>query len=63
MSSTSPSSDWRAELLITGPLRDQKFQGLVRDIVRRKVVIRGLVFHYANTMRFLWLVNLNRPSA
>jgi hypothetical protein len=44
--------------LITGPLRDKKFWGLLRDIATRKVVIKGLLSHYANTLRFLWLVNV-----
>jgi hypothetical protein len=43
---------------ITGPLSDRKFWGLVRDIVLRRVVIKGLISHYINTMRFLWLVNV-----
>jgi hypothetical protein len=46
--------------LITGPLRSKKFWGLLRDIALRRVVIRGLLFHYVNTMRFLWLVNVRR---
>jgi hypothetical protein len=46
--------------LITGPLRDRKFWGLLGDIARRRVVIRGLITHYVNTMRFLWLVNVHR---
>jgi hypothetical protein len=47
-------------ILITGPLRDKKFWRLLRDIASRKVVIKGLLSHYANTMRFLWLVNVRR---
>jgi hypothetical protein len=46
--------------LITGPLGDRRFWGLLRDIAVRRVVIKGLVSHYANTMRFLWLVNVRR---
>ncbi len=46
--------------LITGPLGDRKFWGLLRDIAFRKVVIKGLLSHYSNTMRFLWLVNVRR---
>ena len=44
--------------LIVGPLTDRNFWGLVGDLVRRRVVIKGLLTHYLNTMRFLWLVNL-----
>lgn len=44
--------------LITGPLKDSSFWGLLGDIAKRKVVIKGLLSHYANTMRFLWVVNL-----
>lgn len=44
--------------LITGPLRSPKFWGLLGDIATRKVVIKGLISHYVNTMRFLWLVNV-----
>lgn len=45
-------------VLITGPLRDKAFWALLRDIATRKVVIKGLISHYANTHRFLWLVNV-----
>ncbi|MEW6470785.1 MAG: hypothetical protein AB1679_00765 [Actinomycetota bacterium] len=45
-------------VLITGPLRDKKFWGLLGDIATRKVVIKGLISHYVNTLRFLWLVNV-----
>jgi hypothetical protein len=44
--------------LITGPLRGPRLWGLLADLARRKVVIGGLVSHYLNTMRFLWLINL-----
>ena len=44
--------------LITGPLKDRSFWALLGDIAKRKVVIKGLLSHYANTMRFLWVVNL-----
>lgn len=46
--------------LITGPLGDQMFWGLLRDIATRNVVIKGLLVHYVNTLRFLWLVNVRR---
>jgi hypothetical protein len=46
--------------LITGPLRSGQFWQLLRDIALRRVVIKGLLSHYANTMRFLWLVNVRR---
>ena len=44
--------------LITGPLRGPRLWSLLRDIATRKVVIKGLIRHYANTMRFLWLINV-----
>lgn len=44
--------------LITGPLRGPRLWSLLRDIAGRKVVIKGLLRHYANTMRFLWLINV-----
>lgn len=44
--------------VIIGPVGSAKFWNLLKDIVTRKVVIKGLVSHYVNTMRFLWLVNL-----
>jgi hypothetical protein len=44
--------------LITGPLKDRQFWALLGDIAKRKVVIKGLLSHYVNTMRFLWVVNL-----
>jgi len=50
--------------VLAGPFRDAKFLGLVRDILVRKVRIGGLLTHYLNTMRFLWLVNVRRePGA
>lgn len=45
--------------LITGPLRDRRFWGVVGDLARRKIVIQGLISHYLNTMRFLWLINVH----
>lgn len=45
-------------VMITGPLRDKKFWALLKDIATRKVVIKGLISHYPNTLRFLWLVNV-----
>lgn len=48
--------------LIIGPLGDGTFWRLLRDIALRRVVIKGLIFHYLNTMRFLWLVNVRRPT-
>ena len=45
-------------VLITGPLGEERFWRLLGDIARRRVVIKGLIRHYANTMRFLWLVNV-----
>ncbi|MDQ1505364.1 MAG: hypothetical protein QOD57_3091 [Actinomycetota bacterium] len=44
--------------LITGPLRGPRLWSLLRDIAARRVVIGGLLRHYANTMRFLWLINV-----
>jgi hypothetical protein len=44
--------------LITGPVKDKVFQGLVRDIATRRVRIGGLLRHYPSVMRFLWLVNV-----
>jgi hypothetical protein len=44
--------------LITGPLRDKAFWHLLGDIATRKVIIKGLLTHYLNTLRFLWVVNL-----
>jgi hypothetical protein len=46
------------QVLITGPLRAKPFQTVVRDMASRKLQIGGLVRHYANAMRFLWLVNV-----
>ena len=44
--------------LITGPLGDKKFWNLLKDIATRQIVIKGLLTHYVNTLRFLWLVNV-----
>jgi|GEM_PF-4659926 len=44
--------------LITGPLRGPRLWSLLRDITGRRVVIKGLIRHYLNTMRFLWLINV-----
>jgi hypothetical protein len=46
------------QLLITGPVGGKPFQTVVKDMAARKLRIRGLVRHYANAMRFLWLVNV-----
>ena len=50
-------------LAITGPLGDRKFRGTVADILRHRLVIKGLIVHYLNTMRFLWLVNIRRNES
>ena len=46
------------QFLITGPVRGKPFQTVVKDMAARKLRIGGLVRHYANAMRFLWLVNV-----
>ena len=46
------------QFLITGPLRGKPFQTVVKDMLGRKLRIGGLVRHYGNAMRFLWLVNV-----
>jgi hypothetical protein len=49
--------------LITGPVTDKKLWGLLRDLTGRRIVIEGLVSHYVNTMRFLWLINVRRKGS
>ncbi|HVW31977.1 MAG TPA: hypothetical protein VHL53_05520 [Acidimicrobiia bacterium] len=44
--------------LITGPLKAEQFQTVVKDMAARRLRIGGLFRHYGNAMRFLWLVNV-----
>ena len=46
------------QYLITGPIKAKQFQTVVKDMAARKLRIGGLVRHYNNAMRFLWLVNV-----
>ena len=47
---------------IFGPPRSKEFKMLIKDLVSRKVVVKGLISHYLNTRRFLWLVNLHESA-
>ncbi|MEW6470734.1 MAG: hypothetical protein AB1679_00510 [Actinomycetota bacterium] len=47
----SPSCAWRAGRSSPDPWGDKKFWGFLRDIASLKVVIKGLISHYVNTMR------------
>jgi len=46
------------QYLIIGPVKAKQFQTVVKDMAARKLRIGGLVRHYGNAMRFLWLVNV-----
>jgi hypothetical protein len=46
------------QYLITGPLKARQFQTVMKDMAARKLRIGGLIRHYGNAMRFLWLVNV-----
>jgi hypothetical protein len=48
--------------LIAGPFRGTPFWNVARGLLNRRIRIKGLLAHYRNALRFLWLINIrHRP--
>ncbi|MHB1710604.1 MAG: hypothetical protein ACYCV7_04270 [Acidimicrobiales bacterium] len=46
-------------LVPIGLITERPGRGLVRDLARQQLRIRGLLRHYGTTSRFLFLININ----